>query len=94
MPLTTVHRDRALYDPTLKQAVNYTVASILGAPASLTYGPPFFKLASSYHGNITFGLNRELAQLNNTILAAEKAISSIPSLYAVELGNEPVSETV
>jgi hypothetical protein len=65
------------------------VATPLDAPASLTYGPSYFDLASHYGGNVTFGLNRRLAQLNNTILAAEKAIRTVPSLYALELGNEP-----
>jgi hypothetical protein len=82
-------RDRALYDPNLGQPVSYYVASPLDAPANLTYGPSYFDLASHYGGNVTFGLNRRLAQLNNTIMGAEKAISTIPSLYALELGNEP-----
>lgn len=82
-------RDRATYDPSLTQAVSYTVASATDAPTSLTYGPSFISLAASYGGEIILGLNRRLNNISNTISAAELAQSQATRLYAIELGNEP-----
>jgi hypothetical protein len=39
------------------------------------------------------GLNRGANNISNTIAAASAAAKEIPSLYALELGNEPVSRT-
>lgn len=69
--------------------VNYTVASPLDAPDSLTYGPTFFDLAAKLGGEVTLGLNRQLNQIDNTIEAITKAGSSMSNLFAFELGNEP-----
>lgn len=85
-------RDRATYDPSLATAVNYTVASSADAPASLTFGPMFFDLASELPGDVTIGLNRQLNNLGNTQAAAERAISVVDGLLALELGNEPDRE--
>lgn len=40
---------------------------------------------------VVLGLNRGGNNLTNTIEAAKAAKSAIPALYAIELGNEPVS---
>ena len=85
-------RDRATYDANLASAVNYTVSSPLDAPASLTYGPSFFTLASQMRGEVTVGLNRQLNNQANSLAAAQRAQSSMGNLYAVELGNEPDCE--
>lgn len=82
-------RDRATYDPSLANAVSYTVASAADAPTSLTYGPSFFTLASQLSGDVTIGLDRELNNITNTGLAAAKAKSTISNLLAIEVGNEP-----
>jgi hypothetical protein len=37
----------------------------------------------------SLGLNRRLNDVNNTIAAAEVALSKMSNLYAIELGNEP-----
>lgn len=49
-------RDRATYDPSLASDVNYTVASSIDAPLSLTFGPSFFSRAGSYEGVVTVGM--------------------------------------
>lgn len=85
----TAARDRATYDPSLTQAVSYTVASSGDAPSTLTYGPSFISLAASYDGEIILGLNRRLNNISNTVSAAELAQSEAGNLYAIELGNEP-----
>ncbi|CAL1708074.1 unnamed protein product [Somion occarium] len=82
-------QDRATYNPTLSTAVNYTVASPADAPASLTYGPSFFSLASQMKGDVTVGLNRQLNNQAITLQAAQQAKQSIGNLFAIELGNEP-----
>ncbi|TFK53939.1 glycoside hydrolase family 79 protein [Heliocybe sulcata] len=82
-------QDRAIYDPSLQSAVNYTVADPSDAPASLTYGPSFFTLASKLKGDVTVGLNRQLNNLTNSLAAAEHANAIMENLYAMELGNEP-----
>ncbi|KAJ3386601.1 hypothetical protein HDU84_001454 [Entophlyctis sp. JEL0112] len=82
-------QDRAQYDPNLTVPVNYTVSSATAAPMSLTYGPLFIELAASISGKVTLGLNRELANLKNTISAAKYAVSTVPNLVGIELGNEP-----
>lgn len=82
-------RDRATYDPSLGSAVQYTVDSPADAPASLTYGPQFFALANSLKGDVTVGLNRQLNNITNTMLAAVEAKKAVRGLLALELGNEP-----
>ena len=83
-------RDRATYDPNLSTAVNYTVASPADAPASLTYGPSFFALASRLQADeVTIGLNRRLANQSNDLAPGSKAKSTMSNLFAIELGNEP-----
>ena len=85
-------RDRALYDADLTSAINFSISTPGGAPLSLTYGPSFFTLANSLRRPTVVGLNRRLAQLNNTIEAAKESVGQIDLLEALELGNEPVSE--
>lgn len=85
-------RDRATYDASLSTAVNYTVASPADAPDSLTFGPSFFSLADELKGDVTIGLNRQLDNIENTRLAAQKAVGAIESLLVLELGNEPDRE--
>lgn len=82
-------QDRATYDPTTSAYVVYTVSSAADAPTTLTFGPNFLSLAGSYDGTVVVGLNRRLDNLANTIEAAQKAVSSIDTLLAIELGNEP-----
>lgn len=78
-----------MYDPDLKAYVSYSVPSSTAAPTNLTYGPSFMKLAGTYLGLITMGLNRGHDNLTNTIEAAKVAVANIPSLKSIELGNEP-----
>jgi hypothetical protein len=47
-------------------------------------------LCANFHTRNILGLNRGANNLSNTIKAAKAAVSSVPSLYAIELGNEPV----
>ncbi|CAK7201835.1 hypothetical protein SEUCBS139899_004550 [Sporothrix eucalyptigena] len=82
-------QDRATYDPTTSAYVVYTVASAADAPTTLTYGPKFLTLAGTYDGTVVVGLNRQLGNLTNTILAAKEAVAGIDTLLALELGNEP-----
>ncbi|PCG92027.1 Glycoside hydrolase, superfamily [Penicillium occitanis (nom. inval.)] len=82
-------QDRATYDPSLSQAVSYTVSTSTAAPTSLTYGPSFVSMAASYGGEVILGLNRRLNNISNTIAAAKLAQSQATNLYAMELGNEP-----
>lgn len=88
-PLLDVCRDRATYDPHLSTTVNYTVASLGDAPASLTFGPAFFSLADQLEGDVTIGLNRQLGNMTNTGAAAVEAVRAVRNLLAIELGNEP-----
>lgn len=89
MSILTATRDRATYDPSLSQAVSYTVSTSTAAPTSLTYGPSFVSMAASYGGEVILGLNRRLNNISNTIAAAKLAQSQATNLYAMELGNEP-----
>ncbi|PWY75493.1 hypothetical protein BO70DRAFT_388742 [Aspergillus heteromorphus CBS 117.55] len=82
-------QDRATYNASLTSVVSYSVASPDDAPETLTFGDPFMDLAASYEGTVTFGLNRRLDNIDNTIAAAKVAKSKISNLYALELGNEP-----
>ncbi|KAJ5624035.1 hypothetical protein N7510_000344 [Penicillium lagena] len=82
-------QDRATFDPSLNQAVNYSVASPDDAPDTLTFGPSFVSLASTYAGDVILGLNRRLDNISNTIAAATLAHTNMENLYAIELGNEP-----
>ena len=84
-----VDRDRATYNPNLTSAVNYTVASPADAPASLTFGPSFFALASEMKGAVTVGLNRQLNNQPASLAAAVQAKNTMGNLLAIELGNEP-----
>lgn len=92
MTIVFFDRDRALYDPTSPNATTYSVDAPGGAPASLTYGPSYIELAAVIKGPVTLGLNRQLAELNNSIAAAQQAIDTMGNLYAIELGNEPDRE--
>lgn len=78
-----------MYDPSLRAYVSYSVPSSTAAPANLTFGPSFIKLAGTYPGQITMGLNRGHDNLSNTIEAAKVVVENIHSLKAIELGNEP-----
>ena len=69
--------------------VVYTVADPKDAPAALTFGSSFFKLANTYAGNVVVGLNRGHNDITNTIAAAKVVKSSMNNLRAIELGNEP-----
>ncbi|KAF4551086.1 Glycosyl hydrolase family 79 C-terminal beta domain-containing protein 2 [Elsinoe fawcettii] len=82
-------QDRATYNAAQTEAVTYSVADPKDAPASLTFGPSFFDLASTYAGKVTIGLNRRLNNLQNTQDAAKQAVSVMGNLQAIELGNEP-----
>ncbi|KAI0768691.1 glycoside hydrolase superfamily [Trametes elegans] len=82
-------QDRATYDPNLQSAVNYSVASPADAPASLTFGPSFFTLASQLKGDVTLGLNRQLNNQANSLAAGSRAKQGMGNLLALELGNEP-----
>ncbi|KAF7877222.1 hypothetical protein EAF04_000907 [Stromatinia cepivora] len=82
-------QDRATYDSNTSAYVVYSVNSSVDAPASLTFGPNFMKLASTYPGTVVLGLNRGLNNITNTIAAAKYAKGSMENLKAMELGNEP-----
>lgn len=81
--------DRATYDSSQTESVNYTVSSPGDAPASLTYGSSFISLVGKYAGSAILGLNRRLNNLPNTIAAAKFAQANMSNLYSLELGNEP-----
>ncbi|KAL3444835.1 hypothetical protein BJX65DRAFT_310425 [Aspergillus insuetus] len=81
-----VTQDRAVYNSSLASATNYTGTSL---PTYLSFGDSFIELAASYNGSVILGLNRRLNDVNNTIAAAELALSEMRNLYAIELGNEP-----
>ncbi|KAF7918580.1 hypothetical protein BELL_0210g00200 [Botrytis elliptica] len=82
-------QDRATYDANTNAYVVYSVSSPVDAPASLTFGPNFMKLASTYPGTVVLGLNRGHNDITNTIAAAKSAKGSMGNLKAIELGNEP-----
>ncbi|KAG9238049.1 glycoside hydrolase family 79 protein [Amylocarpus encephaloides] len=82
-------QDRAKYDASTSAMVVYTVADPKDAPAALTFGSSFFKLANTYAGNVVVGLNRGHNDIANTIAAAKVVKSSMNNLRAIELGNEP-----
>ncbi|KAH8764549.1 glycoside hydrolase family 79 protein [Hyaloscypha sp. PMI_1271] len=82
-------QDRATYDASSSAYVTYSVASPLDAPASLTFGPKFMELASTYPGTVVIGLNRGHDDIANTIAAAKVASAKMSNLLAIELGNEP-----
>ncbi len=87
-----ITRDRATFSPNLTSAVNYTVASPADAPASLTFGPSFFTLASRLKGEVTMGLNRQLDNQPASLAAAIQAKNTMGNLFVIELGNEPECE--
>lgn len=74
--------------------MNYTVDSPADAPASLTFGPPFFALAAQLSGSpeVTLGLNRQLDDQPASLAAAVRAKQTMGNLFALELGNEPECE--
>lgn len=82
-------QDRAQYDGNSSAYVVYSVESPADAPASLTFGSNFMTLAGQYSGSVVMGLNRGKNNVDNTIAAAEVAVSEIGNLLAIELGNEP-----
>ncbi|KAI1327932.1 glycoside hydrolase family 79 protein [Xylariaceae sp. FL0255] len=82
-------QDRAQYDASTSAYVVYTVASASDAPASLTFGSSFMSLAATYGGSVVVGLNRGYNNIQNTIAAAQVAVSKMGNLLAIELGNEP-----
>lgn len=82
-------QDRAVYDPSLAAYVDYSVPNYTVAPSNLTFGPSFMTLAGTWTGGVVVGLNRGHDNLSNTIAAAKVAVERVPSLYALELGNEP-----
>jgi len=86
-------QDRAVFDPNLEAFVSYSVPSAVTAPSNLTFGPSFMTLAGQYENLVIMGLNRGHDNMTNTILAAQAAVGAIPSLQAVELGNEPDCKT-
>ena len=78
-----------MFDPDLSKPVNYRVNDPKDAPQNLTYGPSYIDLAAALPNPITLGLNRRLNYLDDITAAAELAYKKIPTLYAIELGNEP-----
>ncbi|GKT65128.1 glycoside hydrolase family 79 protein [Colletotrichum tofieldiae] len=82
-------QDRASYDASTSAYVVYSVANAADAPSTLTFGPNFMKLAATYAGDVTLGLNRGKNNIDNTIAAAKVAVQEMANLYAIELGNEP-----
>ncbi|KAK2032535.1 glycoside hydrolase family 79 protein [Colletotrichum zoysiae] len=82
-------QDRAVYDASTSAYVVYSVKDARDAPKALTFGPNFIKLAATYAGNVTLGLNRGKNNMNNTIAAGKVAVREMANLYAIELGNEP-----
>ncbi|KIJ25823.1 glycoside hydrolase family 79 protein [Sphaerobolus stellatus SS14] len=82
-------QDRATYNASEPLPARFTVSDPTQAPTTLTYGPSFFTLASQLPGNVTIGLNRQLNNEANTLSAAQQAVSAMPNLFAIELGNEP-----
>lgn len=49
-------------------------------------------LANKLPGDVIIGLNRQLDNMTNTKLAAERAVANVEGLLAIELGNEPDCE--
>ncbi|KAK1987496.1 hypothetical protein LZ30DRAFT_745701 [Colletotrichum cereale] len=82
-------QDRASYNASTSDYVVYSVADAADAPSTLTFGPNFMKLAATYPGNVTLGLNRGKNDIDNTIAAGKIAVQEMANLYAIELGNEP-----
>ncbi|CAK7221815.1 hypothetical protein SBRCBS47491_004657 [Sporothrix bragantina] len=82
-------QDRATYDASSADYVDYTVASSTDAPSALTFGPSFMSLAGGYSGSVVLGLNRGYNNVTNTIAAAQTAVKNMGNLIAIELGNEP-----
>ncbi|KAL2260516.1 hypothetical protein VTK26DRAFT_5443 [Humicola hyalothermophila] len=82
-------QDRASFDASTSAYVVYSVANPADAPMTLTFGPRFMSLAGTYPGSVVVGLNRGKNNIDNTIAAARAAVAEIPTLLAIELGNEP-----
>ncbi|KAH7214274.1 hypothetical protein BKA60DRAFT_460404 [Fusarium oxysporum] len=82
-------RDYATFDPNLAVPNVITGTAPTGQGIS-TYGPLLMRLVADYQGPIVWGLNRGGNNITNTIAAAKAAVKQLPSLYALELGNEPV----
>ncbi|TXB99391.1 hypothetical protein FocTR4_00014550 [Fusarium oxysporum f. sp. cubense] len=81
--------DYATFDPNLAVPNVITGTAPTGQGIS-TYGPLLMQLVADYQGPIVWGLNRGGNNITNTIAAAKAAVKQLPSLYALELGNEPV----
>lgn len=56
---------------------------------NIILGMSYCRVRGSKSNLFTVGLNRRLNNLPNTISAASRALSSIATLDAIELGNEP-----
>ncbi|KAH7472860.1 hypothetical protein FOMA001_g11929 [Fusarium oxysporum f. sp. matthiolae] len=86
--------DYATFDPNLAVPNVITGTAPTGQGIS-TYGPLLMRLVADYQGPIVWGLNRGGNNITNTIAAAKAAVKQLPSLYALELGNEPpIASTV
>ncbi|CAL3970494.1 unnamed protein product [Diplocarpon coronariae] len=82
-------QDRATYNPDATKAVEYSMSDPLSEPVELKFGPEFMKLAASYGGRVTFGLNRANGDLQDTLATLELVREKVPNIHSVELGNEP-----
>ncbi|KAM6516713.1 hypothetical protein FALCPG4_014886 [Fusarium falciforme] len=80
--------DYGTFDPNLT-VPNVATGVAPTGQAITTYGPLLMRLIVEYKGTIVWGLNRGMNNISNTIEAAKAAVREIPSLYALELGNEP-----
>ncbi|KAJ0426796.1 hypothetical protein BJY00DRAFT_306792 [Aspergillus carlsbadensis] len=82
--------DYGTFDPDL-DVPNIVTGTAPTGQGITTFGPLLMRLVAGYKGPIVWGLNRGANNISNTIAAAKAALKEIPSLYALELGNEPVS---
>ncbi|KAI5307316.1 hypothetical protein KEM56_000023 [Ascosphaera pollenicola] len=85
-------QDSAVYNASLPSAISYRWpdSTHKGVPLDLQFGKEYIALASKYDGPVTFGLNRRMNNLSNTIEAARLARSGLSTnFHAFENGNEP-----
>ncbi|KAL2785311.1 hypothetical protein BJX66DRAFT_315089 [Aspergillus keveii] len=80
--------DYGTFDPDL-DVPNIITGTAPTGQGITTFGPLLMRLVAGYKGSIVWGLNRGSNNISNTIAAAKAAVKEIPSLYALELGNEP-----
>ncbi|KAF2014445.1 glycoside hydrolase family 79 protein [Aaosphaeria arxii CBS 175.79] len=80
--------DYGTFDPTLK-VPNIVTGTAPTGQSQTTYGPQLVQVLANYKGTIVWGLNRGFNNLTNTIEAAKVVVKTLPTLYALELGNEP-----